>query len=70
MTDEEKEAVRVTEALVKRHGSSAQRYINAGHKIVSRGSAEFRCIVCGMHGFTDGDSQLDFRCLGPPKKGK
>ncbi len=66
MTRDEREAVRITEALVRRHGSSALRYINAGHKVVSCGNAEFRCVVCGMRGFTDADSQLDFRCTLSP----
>ncbi|MDX2014166.1 MAG: hypothetical protein SFW67_28465 [Myxococcaceae bacterium] len=62
---EEKRAVAATEAAIRRSGSNAQRFVNAGHKVVHRGGGEFRCVVCNVIASSDSDlTRLDERCVG------
>lgn len=63
LSKEDAKHVRETEKYVRRYGSNAQRFINAGHKIVHRGCNEFRCVVCGKASSSDSDiAALDLRC--------
>ena len=49
MTDEERDAVALTEKLVKQAKHPALNLIQRGHKIVSQGCGLFRCVRCGGH---------------------
>lgn len=63
MNAQEKLAVQVTHRAIKRTGSNAQRFVNAGHSLVHRGNNEFRCVKCNVIASSESDrTELDVRC--------
>lgn len=65
MTQEEIEAVKLTEQLVRNARHPAVALIQRGHKIVSQGCNMFRCCRCGE--YFDGRGDWSVYCR--PKEG-
>ena len=65
MTNEESEAVKLTEKLVRGAQHPAIALIQRGHKIVSQGCNMFRCCRCGGH--FDGRGDWSQYCQSKPE---